>query len=82
MVAARREERRGWDIAAFLRGALVGLAIASLLQTVAHAAWGAAEPVSVLWIGRVVAVVCLVFGGILGLSRLKSRRPGRDGRNG
>ena len=62
MVAARREERRGWDIAAFLRGALVGLAIASLLQTVAHAAWGGAEPLSVLWIGRFVSVTCLVLG--------------------
>jgi hypothetical protein len=82
LVAAWLEERRGWDIAAFLRGALIGLAIASLLQTVTHAAWGGAEPLSVLWIGRVVAVACLVLGGLLGLSRLKSRRPGRDGRNG
>ena len=79
LVAARLEERHGWDIAAFLRGALVGLAIASLLQTVAHAAWGGAEPSSVIWIGRVVSMVCLVLGGFLGLSRLKSRRPGRDG---
>jgi hypothetical protein len=81
LFAAWLEERRGWDIAAFLRGALIGLAIASLLQTVAHEAWGGAEPLSVLWIGRVVSVACLILGGFLGLFRLTSRRPGRDGRN-
>jgi hypothetical protein len=82
LVASWLEERRGRDIAAFLRGAVIGLAIASLLQIVAHAAWAGAEPLSVLWIVRVVSVACLVLGGFLGLSRLKSRRPGRDGPNG
>jgi hypothetical protein len=72
-VAAWLEKRRGWDIAAFLRGALIGLAIAGLLQTVAHAARGVAEPLSVLWIERVVLMVGLVLGGFLGLSRLKSK---------
>jgi hypothetical protein len=67
LVAAWLEERRGCDIAAILRGALIGLAIAGLLQTVAHAAWGGAEPLSVLWIGRFVSVTCLVLGGFLGL---------------
>jgi hypothetical protein len=67
LVAAWLEERRGWDIAAFLRGALIGLAIASLLQTVGHAAWGGAEPLSVLWNGRLDSVICLVLGGLLGL---------------
>jgi hypothetical protein len=74
-VAAWLERRRGWDIAAFLRGALIGLGIASLSSIVAHAAWGGAEPQPVLWIERVVLAVCLILGGLLGLTRLKSRGP-------
>ncbi len=82
LVAARLERRRGWDIAAFFRGALIGVGITSLLSIVAHAAWGGAEPSYVLWIERVVGWVCLILGGLLGLSRLKSKRPAGEGRNG
>jgi hypothetical protein len=82
LVAAWLEGRRGWDIAAFLRGALIGLGISSLLSILAHAAWGGAEPLFVRWIGTVVSWVCLILGGLLGLSRLKSSRPGREGHNG
>jgi hypothetical protein len=80
-VEAWLEARRGWDIAAFLRGALVGLGISSLLSVVTHAAWGGAEPLVIRWIENFGSLVCLILGGFLGLSRLKSRRLGRDSRN-
>jgi hypothetical protein len=82
LVAAWLERRQGWDIAAFLRGVLIGFGISSLLPIVAHAAWGGAEPLCVLRIERVVSGVCLILGGWLRLSRLKSTRPGREGHNG
>jgi hypothetical protein len=81
-VAAWLEGRRGWDIAAFLRGALLGLGISGLLSIVAHAAWGGAEPLFVRWLETAGSWICLILGGLLGLSRLKSRRPGGEGRNG
>jgi hypothetical protein len=43
LVAAWLERRRGWDIAAFLRGALIGCVIGSLPAIFAHAAWRAEE---------------------------------------
>jgi hypothetical protein len=73
LVAAWLERRRGWDIAAFLRGALIGLGISSLFSIVAHAAWGGAEPLFVQWIGTASLGVCLILGGSLGLARLKSK---------
>ncbi|MFI5455945.1 MAG: hypothetical protein ACHRXM_10890 [Isosphaerales bacterium] len=83
LVAAWLERRRGWDIAAFLRGALVGFGIANLLALIDGAAWGWVVVSPVRLIGRMVLVgVCLILGGLLGLSRLKSRRPGREGHNG
>jgi hypothetical protein len=82
LVAAWLERRRDWDIAAFLRGALVGLGIASLLATIGHAAWGGAEPSSVLIGGRIILGVCLILGGRMGLSRMRSSRPHRDGHSG
>jgi hypothetical protein len=81
LVAAWLERRRGWDIAAFLRGALIGLGISSLLSIIAHAAWGGAEPVLVRWIETASLGVCLILGGSLGLSRLKSTGHGGEGRN-
>jgi hypothetical protein len=82
LVAAWLEGRRGWDIAAFLRGALIGLGISSLLSVVIHAAWGGAEPLVIRWIGNLGSLVCMILGGLLGLSRLKSRKPDREGRSG
>jgi hypothetical protein len=82
LVAAWLERRRGWDIAAFLRGALIGCVIGSLPSIVAHAAWGGAEPLFVRWIEAVVWWVCLILGGLAGLSRLRSKRPGQEGHNG
>jgi hypothetical protein len=81
LVAAWLEKRRNWDIAAFLRGALIGVGIASLLSTVAHAAWGGAEPSSVLWIEKVIGSVFPIVGGLIGLSTLKSNSPPREDRS-
>jgi hypothetical protein len=75
LVAAWLERRQGWDIAAFFRGALVGYGIAGLLAAIGHAAWGGAEPPSVLIGIRVIGVAGLILGGRMGLSRLKSSSP-------
>jgi hypothetical protein len=84
--AAWLESSRDWDIAAFFRGVLVGLGIFGLLATLmaltAEAAWGGAQPSSVQWIGRLALLgVCLVLGGTMGLSRLKSRTPSEKGQS-
>jgi hypothetical protein len=73
LVAAWVERRRGWDIAAFLRGALIGLGISYLLSAVAHAAWGGAEPLFVQRIETASLGVFLILGGSRGLARLKSK---------
>jgi hypothetical protein len=78
LVAAWLERRRGWDIAAFLRGALIGLGVAYLLSIIAHAAWGGAEPVFVQWIETASLGVGLILGGSLGLARLKSKPEDMD----
>jgi hypothetical protein len=74
-VAAWLESRRGWDIAAFFRGALVGLGIAMLLAMIDDAVWGSVAKSPARWIGRWVLLgACLVLGGSIGLSRMKSTR--------
>jgi hypothetical protein len=76
-VAAWLERRRGWDIAAFFRGALVGFGIANLLALIDGALWGWMVVSPVRLMGRLVLLgVCLILGGLMGLSRLKSSRPG------
>ena len=79
LVAAWLERRRGWDIAAFYRGALVGCVIGSLPSIFAQAAWRGAEPVFVGRIGAVAWWACMLLGGLLGLSRLKSSGIGGEG---
>ena len=82
-VAAWLERRRGWDIAAFFRGALVGYGIAGLWATIEHAAWGGPDPKSARWIGDLVGLgMCVILGGLMGLSRLKSSGTGREGHSG
>lgn len=78
-VAARLDRRRGWDIAAFYRGALIGFVVANLLAAIDGALWGwVAESYSRL-LGRLVLLgVCLILGGWMGLSRLKSDTLGRE----
>jgi hypothetical protein len=73
LVAAWLERRRGWDIAAFFRGALVGLGIFTLLALVIDAASEWAQPSRGQVIGRLAILgVCLVLGGSMGLRTLKS----------
>ena len=52
---------------------LIGLGFSGLLNTVVHRVWRGAEPLSVQWILTAIEGDCLILGGLLGLSRLKSR---------
>ena len=73
------ERRRGWDIAAFFRGALIGFGIANLYGLLIAAISGPYAPGSVAHYSTLaVLTVCLILGGRLGLSRLKSKE--LDGR--
>jgi hypothetical protein len=72
-IAARFEKRRGWDIAAFFRGALAGFGIANLLAIIEGAIWGFGEFSSIRLIANMVLLsVCVIVGGVTGLSKLKS----------
>jgi hypothetical protein len=83
LVAAWFEKRRDWDIAAFWRGTLVGFAIANLLAIIDGAVWGWMVESRVRLIGHLVLLgVCLILGGLIGLSRLKSSALGREGNSG
>jgi hypothetical protein len=83
LVAAWLERCRDWDIAAFLRGALVGFALANLLAFIDGAIWGWVEVSPVRMLGRWVLLgVCVTLGGLTGLSRLKSSTPGRGCHSG
>jgi hypothetical protein len=83
-IAAWMERRRDWDIAAFWRGALIGVSIGALLATIddkAHG-WAMPETYSIRWIGRMLLqAVSLMLGGLVGLSKLKSISPGARRRN-
>ena len=80
-VASWSERRRGWDIAAFFRGAFIGFGIFIPLALVADAASDGMQPSSARLIGRlVVLAICLIVGGWLGVSRLKSSGPDWEGR--
>jgi hypothetical protein len=77
LLAAWLEWRRDWDIAAFWRGALIGVLIAGLLAMIEDKAhgWEVLETYSFRWIGRMLLLtVCLILGGLMGLSKLKSSR--------
>ena len=76
--AAWLERRRNWDIAAFFRGALVGFVIANLLAMIDGAVWGWVVESPGRFIGRwVLLAVCLILGGWMDLSKLRSSIPGR-----
>jgi hypothetical protein len=81
--AAWLERRRNWDIAAFFRGALVGVGTAALLLTLADvaASGGIVSPAQPS-VRLVLLDVCIIVGGRLGLSRLKSSTSDREGRSG
>lgn len=76
------ERRRGWDIAAVFRGALVGFGIAALLPALTNAACGGEVPAIVLRAQLVFLGISVLLGGLLGLSKLKSTTLGRDGFGG
>jgi hypothetical protein len=76
LVAACLETRRGWDIAAFWRGALVGFGIANLLAIIDGAVWGWVVESLARMIGHLVLEgFCVIVGGLIGLSTLKSSTP-------
>jgi hypothetical protein len=76
LLAAWFERRRGWDIAAFLRGSISGFGAAGLLTMIDGAVWGWEVESRGRAIGRLVLLgVCLIGGGLLGLLRLKSSTP-------
>jgi hypothetical protein len=79
LVAAWLERRRGWDIAAFFRGVLIGFVVANVLATIDGALWGWVAESRSRWIGRWVLLgICLLLGGLMGLTRLKSNTHGRE----
>lgn len=75
------ERNLGRAIAAFSRGAVGGLGIFAVMAFIRWAASGRWPPYyrqfSGLW-SVTVMVVCLVCGGLIGLSRFKSKRPRRE----
>jgi hypothetical protein len=82
-LAAWLEKRRGWDIAAFFRGALIGFVVANILATIDGALWGWVVESRSRLIGRLALVgACLLLGGLMGLSRLKSNAPDREEQGG
>ena len=81
-VAGCLERRRGWDIAAFWRGSLVGFGVFTVLMLIVEAATGSEQPSSAELIGRWVFLgMCLIVGGRSGLSRMKSNGTGGADRN-
>jgi hypothetical protein len=83
LMATWLETRRRWDIAAFWRGALVGFGITSLLEMIEGAVWGWGVQSRVRFIGGLVFLgICVIAGGFLGLSRLKSTTLGPAGHGG
>ena len=80
LVAAWFEKSRAWDIAAFWRGTLVGFGIANVLAIIDGAVWGWMVESRARLIGHLALLgVCLILGGLIGLSRLKSSALGREG---
>jgi hypothetical protein len=82
-VAAWIEKRRGWDIAAFFRGAFVGFGVFMLLAMIADAASDGETWSGARLIGRLlILAVCLILGGRMGLSMMKSSGPDQESRQG
>lgn len=72
-IAAWFERHLHWDIAAFLRGALLGLALFIPFEVISEAASGWAQPSRPQLIGRLAVLgIFLIGGGLFGLSKLKS----------
>jgi hypothetical protein len=76
MLAAWLERRRGWDIAAFWRGALIGLLSVCVVATIDDGYFREGQPPQgTLQIASRWTLVAsfMIVGGALGLSRLRSR---------
>jgi hypothetical protein len=77
LLASWLERSRGWDIAAFIRGALLGLVGASLIAVGERAIVGPlATPIAGGWLDAVIAIV---GGGLIGLAKLRSKGLGTVG---
>ncbi len=73
LIAARLEIHRHWDIAAFWRGAIVGVGISVPLGMIHDTIWGPGPPSPGQWIGHLILVAaCVIGGGAMGPSRFKS----------
>ncbi len=73
-LAAWLERKRGWDIAAFFRGALVGFGTANVVALLSFPFLGEAAPGSLArYLNLGSLTVCVVAGGFLGLRWLKSK---------
>ncbi len=75
--AAWLDRRLGWDIAAFWRGALLGLFVACLLTTIDDVAHGGVpmQTFSIRWLRRMVGLgVGVIAGGWAGCRWLRSSR--------
>jgi hypothetical protein len=82
-LASWLERRRGWDIAAAFRGALIAFGGFMLLMLIVDWATGWGQPSAAQLIGRwVIMAIFLILGGWLGVTRLKSKWPDLKGRPG
>jgi hypothetical protein len=76
MVVARLERRKGWDIAAFWRGALLGLLAACMIAAIDDFILRKGQPLQGTFsIATRLALLAssMTVGGVLGRSRLRSR---------
>jgi hypothetical protein len=75
----RLERRRGWDIAAVIRGALLGFGISIVFATLNRAAGLFPSERAEVAANLIGLAICVIVGGTLGHSYLRSQRSeGRD----
>jgi hypothetical protein len=77
------ERRRGWDLAAWYRGGLVGFGVVSLL-TVLTEPFLRSTPRRLAVVNLVLLAICVLVGGKVGLARLRSvglERGGADAKS-
>jgi hypothetical protein len=79
-IAAWFERRRNWDIAAFVRGALAGYGVATVWLLIQGRLWGWGPYPPIRMIANLVVLgFCLIVGGMIGLSRMKSSPSAAEG---
>ena len=80
LLAAWSERRRGWDIAALLRGTLIGFGVANVLIIADQVTFGQPEPGSLRMYGRfAVLAISLIAGGLVGLKKLRTKTHSTQG---